>query len=89
MVRSHTYLLTGTKEEKAKVKKRENASNKARATNRSTKITNYLASHSISQKEFAEEAGIPNHVMADFMRGATQTGSMAYDRSELYMKFNK
>ena len=41
MVRSHTYLIGGTKEEKAKVRSRENDSNKSAATRRRTKITNY------------------------------------------------
>ena len=43
----------------------------------------------MSRNEFALKAGISAHVMNDFMNAKTQTGSIAYDRCEIYMKFNK
>ena len=89
MVRHQTVLLQGTKSEKAKHKQRENATNKSAAKRRRTKIVDYLTRKNMSRNEFALKAGISAHVMNDFMNAKTQTGSIAYDRCEIYMKFNK
>ena len=39
----------------------------------------------MSRNEFALKAGIPTHATNDFMNEKTQTGSIAYDRSEIYI----